>query len=352
MRLILLGLCMSAMLPLWAKPPLLTDKQLNDPPPNLIRACCAFGVDLSIARLPFIKKTDIISVQDLGVHHYLGDNKEGNGIIYTKRGGFIDLGHVRDCADWTAYLYKLILSAAESGEDIVLDLGTEGGTKTLVLNNLQAIEPAQFVELAARIAFDLSVWHEIATWFGASYIPMIPERYSSFSPEDLYSNLLGVQLGMQAIESDLEYEEAMTRLLATALDSLETVTSLEETYAAMEEVENIWWTRKKSLPSSKILLARYLEAGPALLPWLLPGDEDTLPSCKLSKPDPKLKDLYELRIKLNRKFPLLLMQEAHLDRTITQNDFRWFIDCIEDDQSNPGHKRQQKSMVRHEGKQI
>ncbi|MDP3432015.1 MAG: DUF4056 domain-containing protein [Bacteroidota bacterium] len=44
------------------------------------------------------------------------------------------------------------------------------------------------VNLAGKIAYDLSVWHEIATWFGASTIPFVPERYSSFSVEDVYSN--------------------------------------------------------------------------------------------------------------------------------------------------------------------
>jgi hypothetical protein len=351
MRILLIGLFLLGAVAVWAKAPILTDKELSDPPSNVIRTCCAFGVDLSIARIPFIRKTDIISVQELGDHHYMGNHEEGNGIIYTRRGGFIDLGHLRDYADWTAYLYNLIVSSAESGEDVVLDLGSEGGTKTLILKSLQGLDGYKFSELAGRIAYDLSVWHEIATWFGTSYIPMVPERYSSFSPEDLYSNLLGVQLGMLAIQSDLEYNEAMTILLANTLDSLETVTSMEATYAAMEDVENIWWTRKKSLPSSKILLTRYLDAGPFLLPWLLPDDENDHPSYKLNKPDPALRDLYELSIKLNRKFPLMLLEEAGLNRTITQNDFRWLISYIEDDQRNSALKRSQKTILRNERKQ-
>ncbi|MDZ7607376.1 MAG: DUF4056 domain-containing protein [Cyclobacteriaceae bacterium] len=185
-----------------AKAPIFTSAELLHPPANVIRTCCAFGVDLSVAHIPFVKKTDIVTASDIGTHHYLGSKDERNGIIYTKRGGFIDLGHLRDYADWTVYLYNVIQSRMESEEPVVLNLESEGGTKTIILHNLRELKRDKVSNLAAKIAYDLSVWHEIATWFGASYIPMIPERYSSFSPEDLYSNLLGAQLAIRAIESD------------------------------------------------------------------------------------------------------------------------------------------------------
>ena len=48
--------------------------------------------------------------------------------------------------------------------------------------------------MAQWIGFQLSIWHEIATWFGWSWTKTFPETASSFSPEDLYSNVLGVKL--------------------------------------------------------------------------------------------------------------------------------------------------------------
>ena len=74
--------------------------------------------------------------------------------------------------------------------------------------------------LTGRIAYDISVWHEIATWYGASYLPLIPEGYSSFSFEDGYSNMLGVIL-VKAICSPLSYNQAMTELLNETLIELE-----------------------------------------------------------------------------------------------------------------------------------
>jgi hypothetical protein len=183
---------------------------------------------------------------------------------------------------------------------------------------------------------------------------MIPERYSSFSPEDLYSNLLGAKLAIRAIESDLDYHEAMTNLLATTLDSLEAVATVEQTLTAMEQVENIWWTRKKALPSGKILLQRYLDSESYLIPWLLPGDEDSNSYCKLFKPDPALSSYYEFSIALNRKFMLETMDSTGLNHTITQNDFYWIINLVEDDQRNIEMKsaiRTQKANMRKERKQ-
>lgn len=337
-----------------AKAPILTATELSHPPANVIRTCCAFGVELSIARIPFIKKTDIVGINDLGIHQYLGSKGEGNGIIYTKRGGFIDLGHLRDYADWTAYLYNFIQSNKGSEDTLVLNLGVEGGNKAIILHDLQELDNHRVSELAAKIAYDLSVWHEIATWFGASFIPMVPERYSSFSPEDLYSNLLGTQLGRQAINSELEYNEAMTNLLLATLDSLDAVTEIEQTFAAMVQVENIWWTRKKALPSGKILLQRYVDTETCLIPWLIPDNEKITAYSILLKPDPELSAFYEFSITLNKKFQQETMDSTQVSNTITQKDFSWIIRLVEEEQRNMVIKnalRTQKANLRKERKQ-
>jgi hypothetical protein len=330
-RIIVFGLSMLFAVTVLAKAPHLTTKEIATPPPRIIRACCSFGVDLSYAGIPFAKRSDIISIDQIGEHRYLGGKEEGNGIIYTKRGGFIDLGHMRDCADWTAYLYKLIQSKQGLTNPVLITLGTEGGTKSLELEIPLGIDSMEIIHVAGKIAYELSLWHEIATWFGVSYIPMLPERYSSFSPEDLYSNLLGVELGINALKSELEYDEAMTLLIGQMMSTLEAVRTLEETYFAMVEVENFWWTRTKSLPNKKILIERYTETDCYLLPWLVPSEINILPAYELMKPDESLSDLYKLKIKLNHKFPLKDIVPEHEKRTITQNDFGKFMTYIDND---------------------
>lgn len=328
------GFLLFLIMPAMAKAPYLTEKELSFPPPRIIRACCAFGASMGIVGIPFVKKTDITSVGEMGSHNYMGNRDEHNGNIYTKRGGFIDLGHLRDCADWTAYLYRLIIASKGNEELAITDLGNEGGPKTLTLRIPEDFDSQDACELAGKIAYDLSLWHEISTWFGSSYVPLVPERFSSFSPEDLYSNLLGVHLSKRAIKSNLEYNDAMTLLLSEMLDSLEAVTTEKETYDAMVKVDNIWYTSQKRLPNKKLLLKRYLDTDSYLTPWLVPGEASIMPAYVLKKPDAQLSDLYQLSIKLNFRFPVKTIFPEKSDRVITQKDFGAFTKYIQNEINN------------------
>ena len=331
--LLLLGLLCGFRVPLPAKPLALTAKDFQSPPPRIIRTCCSFGSDLKVAAIPTKKITHISSLSNLGPHHYLGHAEEGNGIIYTKRGGFIDLGHLRDQADWTAYLYQLI-RRNQGQEAVAQRLVHEGGIRTLNLCLPASLDSTDAMLLAGRIAYDLSVWHEIATWFGASSIPLVTERFSSFSVEDAYSNLLGVTLGMKALQSNLPYEEAMTQLIAQTFEELEAVPTEADTYAAMEQVRDIWWTRDKKLPSPKIMLQRQLDVYSQVRPLLIPDPEaEYTTDYELSVPEATLSglpltELYQLLIKPNYKFPLREIFPSQTRRVITQHDFEVLLQQV------------------------
>lgn len=311
------------------KPTILKENQLN-PPNRIIRTCCSFGVDLQMGGFPFVKFTDITSLEKIGPHTFLGNNLEQNGIIYTLKGGFIDLGHLRDQADWTAWLYELIQNSKET-EGVQLKLGNEGGLKKLNLCIPKNIDDQEAMELAGKIAYDLSVWHEIGTWNGTSYIPLVPERYSAFSVEDAYSNLLGTKLGILALKSPLPYEEAMTQLINEKLVELKAVNSLEETYQAMNSVKNIWWTDDAKLPSAKVLLMRQFDVYGCIKPLLVPmfniysGEELCQNENSIKGTD--LNKYYELSIRLNYKFPVKkIFNSENPERIITQKDFILLID--------------------------
>lgn len=336
---VILGLSGSV---LKAKPPQYSGDGQERHPSKIIRSCCVFGIDLRLGFIPFLRRTDITSIQDLGDHQYLGGPSEGNGIIYTTRGGFIDIAHLRDVADWTGYLFNLITSAESTQDGMAYDLGREAGEKTLSLHHPPGLDQYTTAELAGLIAYDISVWHEIASWFGASYIPLVPERYSSFSPEDLYSNLLGVKLGIKAIHSDLSYDEAMTSLISSILDSLGAVPTLDDTYLAMKKVEGLWWSNAKPLPSRKILLSRYLETNQILLPWQLDEDKALGQAYPLEKPVSQLNAYFDLNIHV--RWPFNKLGEVCLkDReTISQRDFGHLITCIANqvDTMNPNTLQQ------------
>lgn len=307
--------------------PLQMEEKIKKFPPKIIRTCCAFGSDLGVALIPFKKMTDVTDVSQIGSHVYLGNKQEGNGIIYTKRGGFVDLGHLRDIADWTAFLHRQIIQ--NKGNTAVFPLGREGGKKVLTLNIPSDITKKQAVLLAGQIAYDLSNWHEIGTWFGTSLIPLIPERYSAFSPEDQYSNLLGANMGIQALQKDEPFELSMTQLVNEMLTDLEAVPTREKTLAAMEKVNGYWWTREKKLPSKKILLKRYITSALTLMPWSIHNtNEELAPIHSPSFYDSTLSSMYELQFDLNRKFPFQAIFPNRNSRIITQNDFPAMMEFI------------------------
>lgn len=106
------------------------------PPPESLRPCCAFGYDLHVRAagipIPMYQIGNVLTLGTLGKHHYndsafgavknlLGLSEEQNGLIYTRRGGFIDIAHVRDTADNTFYLFNRIAPT----------LGGRGGSSTV-----------------------------------------------------------------------------------------------------------------------------------------------------------------------------------------------------------------------------
>lgn len=332
----------------FAKAPIITSKELSVPPARIIRTCCGFGVEIGIAGVPFAKKTDITSREIMGTHSYMGGKTEQNGNIYTRRGGFLDMGHLRDCADWTAYLYRLIKASQTDSHYTRIELRNEGGAKSLVLNVPKNFNDEQIIELAGKISYDLSLWHEISTWFGASYVPLVPERFSSFSPEDMYSNLMGVHLGMRAIKSNLDYNEAMTNELSKMLDTLESVETEQETFDAMLKVNQVWYTNEKKYPSNKLTLKRYIDLDSDLIPWIVQGYESQLPPYSLPKPDSSLSKYYELSLKLNFRFPVDSIFPGRKDNIITQNDFDEFVNYIKSELNNEEFIKEEKEVKKEE----
>lgn len=305
---------------------------LNKIPPRIIRACCAFGYDLKLWGIPFVSIDQVISIDDLEMHQYMGDKKEGVGTIYTKKGGFIDLGHVRDQIDWTRFLYATILNSQGKGE-VVLPLRREAGQKSLRLSVPAELSKSDCILIAGKIAYDFSLWHEISTWYGASTIPFIPEKFSSFSVEDVYSNLLGVHIGMKTLHSRQPFNEAATKLLSSTLDSLGAVATAKETYDAYDAIHNKWYTNRKRIPSSYITLKRDRDVLDVCRPWVLPRQSNVNDLIRLEVPrlttqKELLTNYYQFTIDLNHKIPVDQIFPDKVTRVINQNDFEVILDTI------------------------
>lgn len=240
------------------------------------RLCCAFvsrmPLHLGDSHMP-IMLDEVISPAALGQHSYGGwaRSREGIGLVYTRRGGFIDLGHTRDYADLTAYFAAHLrpLLAAGSGTIEVHPLLSE---RRVVIT--KPVPPELLddtsLRIARRAAFEISVWTEVVQLCGKGKMRGAAEVYSAFTPDDLYSNLLGTQLGAQAFTSHRPYDEAMTVGLAETLSRMGALPR-RETTRVLHALGGSWWRPDVAWPSADIAIARSWTIGPRLLPMRAPG---------------------------------------------------------------------------------
>ena len=150
------------------------------------------------------------------------------GIVYTGKAGFVDLGHLWEVADVTAFVYQSIHAASgASGTTITCNEGRARLTSTA---------PArEWMELARSIAFDDSLAHEIVTY--SSFTP--GGHNSAFSPEDLCSNYLGTVVAQRALDAGGTFvteAESQLRALLTSLDAQ----SDAETRASFARISRRW----------------------------------------------------------------------------------------------------------------
>ncbi|EIY0670656.1 DUF4056 domain-containing protein [Salmonella enterica] len=263
------------------------------PQPGGLRPCCAFGYDLHVKVLnipvPFYQINNVVTVNSLGSHHYndslagglatlAGFGSEHNGIMYTSRGGFIDTAHVRDSADMTVYLFTHLLPLL--GQSFTLLPGDELAQRRIVFRTFTPPErPGERYSLtmwmAAHLAFQLAAWHEIAQWYGFESIPGFPEEVSAFSPEDLYSNLLGTRIAVSLIRDGQVasvgmYNAAMTQSLRQALTQLGAQPA-SVTRFQFDMLKGKWWSSQRRLPDKYLVLRRNYDVSDDRVPTPVPG---------------------------------------------------------------------------------
>jgi hypothetical protein len=219
----------------------------------------------------------------LGTHSY-GPIAFGevSGIVYTCKGGHIDLDHIRGNADATHFLIKKIRTTLKKKrKGFSFNLG--GETSTHVINfkypdNWDRRQDKERVideiaySTAPYLAFSATTWHEIMTWFGVHFALVEPEFNSAFSWEDSYSNLIGTQLGVEATkDTEHDYDQAMTVAIYRELKKLGVQPS-STAVAASEKVRGKWYTGN-FVPDVKM---RNFDIGldGSITPTLVPGIDD------------------------------------------------------------------------------
>ncbi len=251
--------------------------------PDKLRPCCAFGMDirgeLGTMKVPIYKVPNIVSIETIGPHGYDNGKMAGekNGLVYTCRGGFIDVAHIRDNGDRMLFLATQI--ARRLPDAFSFDLPDEGTTRRVVVKALPEGMLARYgrwnivTTIAQWVNFQYSVWHEIVTWYGWQSLPGFSEKVSAFSPEDLFSNVVGEKIAAgiitnREIRSSEEYDQAMDAWIPEALRRLGAV-SVAEGRAAMKSVDGLWWDSTKAAPDNKLVTRRDTNIGTSHAGWLV-----------------------------------------------------------------------------------
>ncbi|WP_249185322.1 DUF4056 domain-containing protein [Moritella sp. 5] len=262
--------------------------------PGDVRPCCAFGnaqkVKVGTLQVPFFRYANTLDANDIGAHafdagpfSYVKASPDGsrsgenNGQIYTRLGGFIDLAHVRDTADNTIILFYKIYK--QLGKEVKIELPPEIGPRYIQLKsfNIEQLEPLQrwnlAADMAARLGYLMAESHEIAQWHGYRSWALWSEEVSAYSPEDIYSNMLGAKIAVALISNNLAmnqtlFNQHMNGWLTAAINKLEPVTA-EQTDALFDVIDGDWWDSNEPLPNKFMLLKRHYALGDVQSPYLV-----------------------------------------------------------------------------------
>lgn len=272
--------------------------------PDGLRPCCAFGYDLQAklgpVLVPFYTISNVLTAADLGEHVYndsfwfgaaevIGLSNENLGLIYSRHGGFIDIAHVRDTADYTYYLFTQIYP--HLGNARMLILSDELFSRRIQFRHfIPPQDPAErytlSVYLAARLAFRLAAWHEIAQWYGYHSVPGFPEEISAFTPEDLYSNLLGARLAITLLlqghgGSVADFNRGMEGILPQALAQLDAQPAAV-TRQMFDSIDGLWWDKRQRVPEKFLVLRRDYSVSDDRLPSQ--PEQETAAGARLALP--------------------------------------------------------------------
>lgn len=201
--------------------------------PNIRRGSLAtttLGIPLLHPRPPFLNP------DKLGSHSYFPNPFEKNGIVYTCDGGHIDIAHVRANADDTRYIVekiyncmmkkkkKFVFFLAFEQSHHVLEFTYPGNWSELPKKEREEIARELSLEAGAFVTFHTTLWHEFMSWFGVRFAIIDPQFNSAFSWEDIYSNILGVKIGIQALQdTEHNYNRAVTIAINNELRILRVV---------------------------------------------------------------------------------------------------------------------------------
>lgn len=191
-----------------------------------------------------------VNPSSLGTHKGIS---EGQGMLYTLRGGTIDMAHVRGTADQTKKAYDRAYNCIVDGRrSFTVSPAWERITNKVTFDypadwdrtpkaERQKIAHAIAIKVAPVVGYNSTLMHEMLTWKGAKFFLIEPEFKSSFSWEDLYCHAVGSWVAVDAINAGGNFNTTFTRLLNQELKRLKVV-SKSKAKKITESVRGKWYT--------------------------------------------------------------------------------------------------------------
>jgi hypothetical protein len=255
---------------------------------------CADGCDFGAPRarvgtLPTPPPGPRFSNPDnLGKHSYGFNPFEENGIVYTCKAGHLDIAHLRWSADYTAYAVgKIYETLMNKGRGFSFNLALEISTHEISFGypeNWDRLSRKEKNRIAREIAFEIgpyvvfnaTIWHEMLTWFGVHFMGFEPQFNSAFSWEDMYSNLIGTELAVEALKNkNHDYDTALTLAIDSKLKELDVQPKITAMYAS-EIMRDKWYRGYILVDTIKKNIDIGLDDGyvtPVLVPGICDGTE-------------------------------------------------------------------------------
>lgn len=173
------------------------------------RYCCSLGQNVEFSNLTTAPNLD---PGKLSGHKY-GTQKEGDpiGYVYTSRAGLLDIGHVRDSIDMVRFLYYFMMTSDRN------NLQQRPVTNGIVRPIQLPMDQEQILKIASAMTYIDGLAHELVTW-GQGFTkkeerPVLhtPQDFSSFSPEDLVSNVVGIEIAERVLRGycDVDFNTAV-----------------------------------------------------------------------------------------------------------------------------------------------
>ena len=191
---------------------------------------------------------------------YIGENasEKMRGIAYTCKAGHIDIAHLKKFAEFSK-VYKdraeLFLRQGKTNftfsgnEPIKYYVNFDYPKDWNFLNKNQKLEKIEetSIRMGQYFSYLSSIGHEIITGFGWKRIWFVPEKQSSFTWEDGYSNALGCYLaGFAMRDKTKPFKESLNSYIDIEMKRLG-VQPKDISKKAVLDVEVIWYKGDKVL---------------------------------------------------------------------------------------------------------